>query len=354
MNSAKNLSLGERINLWLEKAHWSKNPFADPRDITKSLRKAEDEEGDLVSYYLENVIYTGFPRMDSYPPCTDEDQPRGDRFFDLLINEHSILFAHWGEGKTASCLSLKRNIQERDEADVIEYYNFPNRDQPIPVEEHAYFILDKVVKLPAYAAMFPAQSIDWSRPLEELGRICNELKRPVFVLVDQIEENLGPEATVPQMERMIAELFHANLWGLPNLYFKFFVHISLVRKVQTYYVVDSGGFDQQPFFICWDERQLAAFIENRLREVTNGSTDLDAVALTPDAKGQPFRLQDEVIDLALQGKRGAPRQLMRIINGAIQEHLRLDPDVDRFQISREVFERASQRWRDQISGQSIQ
>lgn len=300
------LSLEDRLELWLDAAGWSGFPFGVPGNPTTPVTVADQEKEFLEQYLFRGAIRSGWPR-----PSENSDEDIG-YFEELTRKDHAILFAQTGEGKSACRIVLGLEAEKRNFI-VIPYLDMDRGDNSL--ETHAASIINLLYDI---EPSLPKVGTTQSR-IAELRRLMRELgsrssHRGVFVLIDNIAENLGPLWKVPDMEHAIRNLFDPRLLGIDQLWLKFFLNIELSLNLTNYGVFTRG----HPHFciahVRWTENQLRSLLADRLGQVTD-YPELQMLAERDPAFG--FHDLDGEIVREASMYRGAPRNLNRLVHELI-------------------------------------
>jgi len=319
----------ERVRVWLDRVDWERNPFARPGSLTAAVRRAQEEKATLGRHFLWTVVRLGMPWTKGI-----EDYERM-----LDVESHSVLFAAYGEGKSA-CRLMVADEARKYGILVVEYLRFDRH--PRSVEEHAREI--GLCILQALGEQGRAFEVPETLPrLTDLSNMAKEQGfKATFVLVDDVVEGLGPGSTEDEIEQVIMNLFHPHLLNISGLYSKSFLPGSLAERLSDYPVIAGGGYPIDLFHMRWVEQTLRELLREKILSVSQRGED-SFFPLSDDGTGRPFDIDSVLVKEALS-QPGAPRNLNVLVCNLIYAHARNELDPAKPRLTKRDLEDAISRF----------
>jgi hypothetical protein len=319
----------ERVRVWLDRVDWERNPFARPGSLTAAVRRAEEEKEILGRHFLWTVVRIGMPWT------------RGIEGYERLLDadSHSVLFAVYGEGKSA-CRLMVADEARKYGLLVVEYLKFDQH--PRSVEEHAREIELRILQV----LREQGKAFEAPEPLPHLADLINMTKKQdskaTFVLIDDVIEGLSPKSTEDEIEQVIINLFHPHLLDIPGLYFKLFLPDSLAERLSDYSVIANRKYPIDLFHMRWVKQTLRQLLREKILSVSQRGED-SFFALSDDGKGQPFDIDSVLVEKALS-QPGAPRNLNVLACNLIYAHARNEPEPEKPRLTKRDLEDAILRF----------
>lgn len=330
----------QRIQRWLSAVGWSSHPFAEPNAVGVPLSQAEQEVEDSSRWYSTSPVRPGSQLYQTEPGIADEEDL--DYFDDLLANNHALVWGGMGTGKSATRLVLRSTNSSLGRL-VVEYVNrsVQVRSPEQLADSLSGLIMRAGMKLPD-SSDFSAKQIleDRGNPIASLSALVNNvrsvIKQPIIVLVDGVDVDMDGNA-LETIYQKIKPILTRDFLEMAGINFKMFLPLEARDRIEGLPGL-RRFFDTdrlKSFSLTWNANTLLEMLRSRLNRVQCVSLD----DISADSVGMPFRLEDELIRMALTAD-GPPRAMLRLGWHTVATHVKRTDFYENYRLTEQDFRAA--------------
>lgn len=305
------------------------------------LSQAEQETEDSSLWYSQkSPVRSGSPSSLTEPGISEEDDL--DYFDGLLANNHALVWGGMGTGKSATRLVLRSTNSSLGRL-VVEYVN---RSVQIRSPEQLADKLSGLI-MRAGLSLLDSSGLTAEQMLEDRGNPISSLralvtnvrsvvKQPVIVLVDGVDVDMDGD-WVKTIYQRVRPFLTPSFLEMAGINFKMFLPLEAKDRIEglpglrRYFDTDK----LKSFSLIWNANTLLEMLRARLNRVQCVSLD----DISTDSAGMPFRLEDNLIKMALRAG-GPPRAMLRLGWHTIATHVKRTDYYENYRLTEHDFRAA--------------